>query len=247
MGQTRRFTFWHGVGVSLLLHACAILPAVLWVTCTPHKHSQSMNRLNIELFGMLSNRQTVARVKRIESTQPTPTASQKQKDPAPKNEITPAEAVVRTDLHTTLNNSQNDLSNSVRLPSTPSTFRENSQVTSGPARQGGDSNQMQQFLGHRVTEADLINAYIRQLTKQAKDHLIYPLEAKRKRLEGISEVSFVVTESGTIKSNTLKITRSSGSTILDASALETITRIAPFQRPPHQLTVSFGIDFAVDR
>lgn len=67
MNRVKRFTLTHGVAVSLVLHACVALPIVAWVLHTPHRSIRNMNRLNVEIYGMLSNRQIAAQQKRIES------------------------------------------------------------------------------------------------------------------------------------------------------------------------------------
>ncbi len=56
----------------------------------------------------------------------------------------------------------------------------------------------------------------------------YPSEAKRERLRGQVRVSFTITSNGGVSS--LRVSRSSGSSILDRAALETVRRAAPF--PP---------------
>ena len=93
---------------------------------------------------------------------------------------------------------------------------------------------------------DRIAAYMAQLTKLLQSNLIYPQDAKKKKVEGTSLVSFVITESGGIQPNTLVVKRSSGSAALDASALRTVAGSAPFQKPPKELNVSIELEFEVD-
>jgi protein TonB len=245
MSDVKKFTLAHGVVVSLFLHGCLALPLVVWMMHTPNGYRVRANRLNVELFGMLSNRQTAAQQSRIEKTRPGDPVAQKREIPEPKTEQTPKQTAYVKPLNA-LSETNIDIRDAVHLPLVSPT-PDNSYGSSSEARPGGDSDQRQQFVGKGNAEADVISSYVAQLTKQVNAHLIYPSEVKKKRLEGTSWVSFVVMESGEIKPNTLTIRKSSGYAALDANALKTITTTAPFQRPPRELTVSFGIDFAVDR
>src|SRR5215469_5087682 len=246
MYDVKKFTLAHGVLVSLFLHGCLALPLLVWMMHTPpNRYHASANRLNVELFGMLSNRQATAQQRQIEKTRPGDPIPQKREIVEPKPELAPKQAVY-AEPQNAQSETNIDIRDAVHLP-LASPMAENSYGSGSEARPGDVSNQRQQFVGKGNTEADLISSYVAQLTKQVNAHLIYPNEVKRKRLEGISWVSFVVMESGEIKPNTLTIKKSSGYAALDANALKTITATAPFQRPPRELTVSFAIDFEVDR
>jgi protein TonB len=94
---------------------------------------------------------------------------------------------------------------------------------------------------------DRIAAYMVQLTKRLQSNLIYPQEAKKKKIEGTSEVSFVITESGDVRQNTLAVKRSSGNAALDAAAMHTVVSSSPFLKPPRELSVSVELAFEVDR
>jgi len=247
MNEVKRFTLAHGVALSLILHGCLALPLLAWMMHTPSRYRSNINRLNVEIFGMLSNRQAAAQQKRIEKGRPGAPSPEQSLQKAPKPEI--ARREVATDSSSVQSETIIDMPDAVQLPLASSSSTENSSGSGSgsESRGGGDSGQRQLFIGHRNTDADLISAYVAQLTKQVNAHLIYPNEVKKKGFEGIAWISFVVTASGELKPNTLTIKKSSGYAALDANALKTITAIAPFQRPPHELTISLGIDFAVDR
>lgn len=60
----------------------------------------------------------------------------------------------------------------------------------------------------------------------------YPAEAHAKRLSGEAEVAFLLDASGVVQG--LRIARSSGHGVLDAAALEWLTRASPVPAPPSQ-------------
>ena len=60
--------------------------------------------------------------------------------------------------------------------------------------------------------------------------LRYPSEARRKRIRGEVHVRFTVSRSGGVGS--IRVARSSGSSLLDNAALATVRRAAPFAEIP---------------
>ena len=77
-------------------------------------------------------------------------------------------------------------------------------------------------------------AYIRDIIFQ---HIHYPEAAKQKGLEGKVLVAFVIMEDGNVKD--IKIMTSSGSELLDKSAVETIKTSAPFPKPPSMRSCAY--------
>lgn len=194
---------------------------------------------------MLANRQTEAQQKRIEA-RPGETTPHKQD----KQEVKPETAQKETahaQAHAVQSENLPDMPDAVRLPELPASLAAVFPSSGVQGRAGGDSQQRQQFTGRRPDAVDVLNAYLAQLTKRLRANLIYPPEAKKKRIEGVSLISFIVTESGEIKRNTLTVKKSSGYAALDASALKTAVVSAPFQKPPRELGVSIAIAFEIDR
>lgn len=70
--------------------------------------------------------------------------------------------------------------------------------------------------------------YRSTLLRLIERHKYYPLSARRNGIEGTCKVSFTVSSNGSIRGITLA--RSSGTTILDQAAIQTIQRIG--QAPP---------------
>jgi TonB family protein len=64
----------------------------------------------------------------------------------------------------------------------------------------------------------------------------YPELARRQRLEGTPKINFIVTSDGKIEG--VKIVQSSGSDLLDQSALETIKRSSPLPYYPKPITIA---------
>lgn len=240
MNEPRGFTQAHGVVISLFLHVCFALLFVALTMHAPRKRWHASNRLNVEVFGMLANRQTAAQQKRVESR---PRRQDKQEV---KPEITPKETPP-AEVHAVQSASPVDTHAAVKLPGIPAAPDTGSPSPGTQGRAGGDFQQRQQFTGGRNDAIDVLNAYLSQLTRRLRANLIYPQEAKKKKLEGVSLISFVVTDSGAIKPNTLTVKKSSGYALLDASALKTAELSAPFQKPPRELSVSIAVDFEMDR
>lgn len=98
---------------------------------------------------------------------------------------------------------------------------------------GGRSNANAQKGGAQTkgagTEGNAaVSNYPGKVARALRRALRYPSAAKRRRITGDVHVSFVVSQSGGLSG--VSIVRSSGSDILDAAALETVRRAAPF--PP---------------
>lgn len=208
-----------------------------------------MRQLNVEVTGPHVDRHIAALQKRILAPRqfdpPPPEQKQPVDDPKPA-----APEAIRTEL----NNLKiapaevhTDTLDVIHLP-LPSAAPTDTFHSGGvPLQRGnGDLDQKPQSSGNHSNEADLITAYVSALARRVNSHLIYPNEVKKKRLEGVTQVAFVVTASGEIQPGSLQIKRSSGSAVLDGNAEKTILSLAPFQKPPHEMAISLEIEFAVD-
>lgn len=247
--QTRSFTFSSGETASLLLHIC-LVSLLLWGARSPRLHHAVMRELNIEIMEPHANRQIVAQQKRIESVRSSEPVPQKQEpqETKPKTASLETPRVEPAELKIAQSENRSDSPDALHFPQTTVAPTKTSHGGGTPSRNGNSEfEQRPQAVGHQSNQTDLINAYISMLTKLVNSHLIYPKEVRKKRLEGVSQVSFVVTASGEIKPGSLQIKKSSGSAVLDSNALKTILSLAPFQRPPRELTISFGIEFAEER
>ena len=244
MNQARRFTLAHGAAVSLALHACIILPVVAWMLYAPRSTHRSSNRLNVEVVGIVANRQTAAQPKRIES--PVPKSAGPKLELKDKKPVAVPEQQASIEPHTQPIKPTTNAPDALPLPQSASTEHKESSQSGARPQAGADSEQQQQRIAVHNDMNDRIAAYMAEVTKRLQSNLIYPPDAKKKRIEGTTLVSFAITESGGIQPNTLAVKRSSGSAALDAAALRTVASSAPFQKPPRELNVSIELEFEVD-
>ena len=84
-------------------------------------------------------------------------------------------------------------------------------------------------------------AYIRDLIQK---RLVYPRQAIRRGWEGKIEVSFVILENGRIED--VKVTESSGFSLLDDNVIDTVYAVAPFPKPPVKAEVRVPITYDID-
>jgi len=75
------------------------------------------------------------------------------------------------------------------------------------------------------------NRYIDRIKQQIDEAKEYPNRARRRNLEGVVKVLFTIGGGGELVS--ISISKSSGSRILDRSAIKAIEKVAPFDPPPN--------------
>jgi protein TonB len=83
-------------------------------------------------------------------------------------------------------------------------------------------------------------AYIQ---RHIREKLVYPPEARNAGIQGIAELSFVIHIDGQVSN--VRITKSSGSETLDASAVAAIYSAAPFRPPPTQARLIMPVAFRI--
>ena len=84
---------------------------------------------------------------------------------------------------------------------------------------------------------------IKQQIESAKE---YPPRARRRNLEGVVKVLFTIGSRGNLES--IRITLSSGSRILDRSAIKAVQKAAPFDAPPNgSMTIALPIKYQLTR
>jgi protein TonB len=243
MNQQRRFALRLDIAISVAMHACIVFPIAVWMLYTPRITHPRSNRLNIEVSGKIAKRQTVAQPKRIQS--PVPKLAKPGHELHDEGLVALPKKPTSVQPHTPQVEPSTNAPEAVRLPEIASTRREDSNSSANGAKANAEQPQ-QAVVAEPSNMNDRIAAYMAQLTRLLQSNLIYPQDAKKKKIEGTSLVSFVITESGGIRANTLVVTRSSGSAALDASALRTVASSAPFQKPPRELNVSIELDFEID-
>jgi protein TonB len=93
--------------------------------------------------------------------------------------------------------------------------------------------------------AALARVYLKNNYEYIRRHignkLVYPVEARGAGIQGVAELSFVIHTDGQVSD--VRITASSGSETLDASAVEAIYSAAPFRPPPSQARLVIPVAF----
>lgn len=108
--------------------------------------------------------------------------------------------------------------------------RQDAKRGSSSSNRDGQANE-----GRRVARASQsgnaqVSNYPGKVVSRLRRALRYPGAAKRDRLRGETHVRFTVSQNGGVSG--LSVVRSSGSSVLDQAALETVQRAAPFPAIP---------------
>ncbi len=104
----------------------------------------------------------------------------------------------------------------------------------------------QQQEAHRLrprveNPVDPLRTYVKALTKRLEAKLVYPESGRQAGLHGWPTVAFIIRMDGALDPNSLKLVTSSGSPKLDQSALDTVRASAPFEPPPHEITLKLTL------
>ena len=97
--------------------------------------------------------------------------------------------------------------------------------------------------GPRDPRARYIKAHYQYIKNDIQNKIIYPLIARKKGWQGTVLVSFVVSEDGMVKD--VQIKESSGFSLLDQSAVNTIKKAAPFPPPPARAELIVPINYSL--
>jgi protein TonB len=89
--------------------------------------------------------------------------------------------------------------------------------------------------------AEYVKRNYNYIQRRIRDRLAYPSTARRAGIEGVTEVSFIIHEDGSISAVTVRT--GSGHAILDEAAVATVSAAAPFPRPPAPARIAIPISF----
>lgn len=219
MSRTFRFTIWHGVIASLVLHSALAAPLVVHTFAPPLEDVP----LVIELQGVEANRQTE---EKVAQQSPEQQQNRPQAAPTPPREAPPPEP-----------------EEDAAKPREQQPQVAQQQPVPPQVRQveNPDEDKAQRLKTERELEAERLRDYVKRLAKKVKANLIYPEGATK--LTGTPRVSLSLTADGHIRAGTLVIAESSGKPKLDASALATVRACAPFEPPPREMNVSFRVGY----
>ena len=100
--------------------------------------------------------------------------------------------------------------------------------------------------GAPIKDEDAIKKYLSKVRQKIQNSLQYPISAKRVGLQGEVLVGFALKPNGEIKNDDVNIIRSSGSSVLDKSAIAAVKDSAPFDAPPeNNMEVKLPVVFSV--
>lgn len=241
------FSLGHGLAASLALHGALILPFVVVLDEPPPRDNPL---LVVELQGLLSDTQSEQQA--LQQTKGAP--EQQRQEEAQEEQKTQSAQAASPDRP------QEDQAPDGTLAPAPPPAPEQKQEeatpqesakpaeaqsgTPGLANVQGAQEQKQAQTVAPVDERQILQAYVRSLTKKLKDNLVYPPDAQRSiRRKGTTYVSFIVEADGSVRPGTLTIERSSGTPVYDAAALRTVEKNAPFDPPPRPMTVGLPVDY----
>lgn len=241
------FTLGHGLAVSLALHGALLLPFVAVLEDPPRPDDQF---LVVELQGLISDTQSEQQVQQQSKGAP----DQKRQEEDKEEQKTQAAQAAAPDRP------EEDLSADGTLAPAPPPSPEQKQEeappqeaakpqdlqagTPGLADVTGAQEQKPALRLAAPDEAEILKAYSKALTKKLKDNQAYPPAAQRALRQPVKAyVAFTVEADGSIRSGTLKVTRSSGLPAYDAAALRTVEANAPFDPPPRPIPVGVPVDY----
>jgi periplasmic protein TonB len=232
-----RFTIWHGIAASMLMHAAPAAPFV-WYTLMPPPDEPST--LVVELQGAVADTQSEQKVQQEIKGVAEP--DKDKPEPAKPAEAPPSDAP-----------EQHAVEDEAAMPPPAPQPTEQKPQQSADAKSAGtgantvtgvEERQIAQTIHvDRPTEIELLREYVKLLSKKVQTHLVYPDDGRKAGLQGTATVSFTILHSGQIRPETLKIVTSSGQPRLDASALKTIRASIPFDPAPKEMTIVIAVDF----
>jgi TonB family protein len=220
--------------VSLALHGGLLFPLLLW---TPSRDAHAATeKLRVELYGMLADRQTERRVAGVDS--PPPVIPAQQRPTATDHRL--AAKVVETNGPAEVRLAARS-EDPVGPLSAPTPARE--VVAPLPSPGTAKSSQEQQTISDAAQDLNELRQYLGKVRKRLQGGLKYPSEAEKEGHEGTPVVGFRIAADGSIAPGTLSIVESCGYAELDASALDAARASTPFERPPRAMDVKVGVNF----
>ena len=79
-----------------------------------------------------------------------------------------------------------------------------------------------------------LSLYLAKVRQKIQESLRYPSMAKKMGVEGEAMVQFLIRSNGTVEASSIKITKSSGKSILDRNAMAAVLDALPFELPPQE-------------
>ncbi|MDR3299609.1 MAG: TonB family protein [Candidatus Accumulibacter sp.] len=235
--------------LSLSLHAAALGgPTLAWHWSPSPKPPE---KLVVELFGMVANRQTEEAQlgeKALETPpeplppeplppEPPPSAPPPETPPPPKAPPRPKTPKVTPQRQTSVSPVQVAEQPAEEPPPPPP---DASQASSGAAEAS-----IRRTIQHDEQDPNVLRRYLTTLKQAVKARLFYPPHAGG--VTGTAVVAFRIGEDGGIEAGSLTIRNSSGHAVLDEAALHAVRSAAPFGIPPKAMNISLDMPFFEER
>jgi len=135
-------------------------------------------------------------------------------------------------------------------PQGPQTQAEGSVAVDAPENsgrapfQGGGDGWYGDGDGEGGAMADYVKEQFDYIRAIVLRNIQYPAEAQNRGIEGRVLVSFIIMADGTVKE--IKILNSSGYTLLDKNAVDTVKNSAPFPKPPTNAELRIPINYVLE-
>lgn len=248
-----------GLAVSLAVHG--LIAALFWLmpAWLQAQAPADAQTLQMELFGMLSNRQEQEQMQGLPDDAPPPEPQaepiqqpepepeplpepEPEPEPLPEPEPEPPPEPPPPEVEPPEPSPVQVKPPPKQKPTPRPAPAPRPAVRPPPAPKGAEVARVQQTIAPPDMQT-LMQAYVRELSRMLQRSLVYPREARREGYVGSTTVRFSITENGSILPGSLSIQRSSGYAILDEQALKTANSSAPFPAPPKPMTVSIAIAF----
>ena len=225
IAQSPRLVKW--MGISLLLHASLVIPVFLLrhMPQTP----TTQQKLAVELFGMVANRQTEAKQvgKREDENQPKEESRRKIAAQVRHEEKKSVQSLAESPVQVAKAEEYSP-PQPVAAPSVP---------------RGEDEQQKQQTLRNVDPQVTALRKYLALLGKLVNAKVIYPQEVKQAGKTGTPVISFRIGLDGQIEPGTLVLRKSSGDPLMDDNALNAARAATPLPAPPAAMSVALDVDF----
>jgi len=230
------YRFYHWLSVSFVLHTGIVLPFVLLSMHAPTPDKRS--KLQIDLFGMVSDRQAEQKKQQHASPQQPRQVSKPRPSPdAYKAVVTESPVQVKKTEEKQKPDEQST------QPIQPM------QASTGPSPGASTGAASSRDATVRTTAgqgSDRNRAYVIRLIKQVRANLVYPHEMRKSGIDAVTRIAFIITKSGNIRGDSLRVQKSSGYAVMDSNALKAARDSMPFEKPPKDdFPVSFNVTFNI--
>jgi len=247
-----RFTIYHGLVASVMIHAAIAVPFILRRLEPP---PQEPSLLTVELDGMVSDTQAAQQV--MEETKGSVKQDEQQAvKPAEKVEAPPTEELPppepparKTEPVVKQEVVPDPTDETLPAPPPPPVAQPETSSSSSAAADAGtldikgqrEQQAAQRLQQQRQEEIDRLKSYANIVYKKVMGHLVYPKGGQRPH--GTATVSFFITSSGAIRPDSIRIVDSSGKADLDEAAIKSIRASSPFEAPPREIPLAIPISF----